>query len=72
MPVAELASEFDGGQARTQVIALGHGSCALEVQLRGQAVVHLHASQREIALLLISFRKTARGPLRQVETCGVG
>jgi len=43
------------------------GSGTLEIQLSAEAVIYLHAVQREIALVGIRFREAGRSPLRLVK-----
>ena len=72
MGVAEFSADFDGGQVRPQVIALGRRPGALEIQLSRKPMVYLHTVQREIALIGVGFREAGRSPLGFVDVFGVG
>src|SRR5262249_16076845 len=68
--VAELAAYFDGGQMRTQVIALADGASGLQIELRSQAVVDVEVVEREIILAGVSLREAGRGPLGKINVGG--
>src|SRR5690348_5854459 len=67
MRVAELSTNFDGGQVGTEMITLGDRARGLKVQLRSHPGLDLHAAQGKSRLVRVRFGETGGGPLREVQ-----